>query len=108
GHAPVLIGIPIIAYVVVVIVGIGKEQVVLRKDIAAAQVDIGQLDLLGLLGSQYVLLLIGKAPPGLVPEVQAGFPVPDDLGGLFDIDGAVVRGHYEFHAQVLGLLDDIQ
>ena len=103
-----LVGVPIITYVVVVIVGVGKEQVVLGKNIAAAQIYVGQMDLLWLLGRQNVLFLIGKASPGLISEVQAGLPVADDLGGLFDVDGTVVRGHYEFHAQALGLLDDLQ
>jgi hypothetical protein len=76
----------------VVIVGVGKEQIVFCKDETTAQVNIGQMDFLRILCGQYILFFIGKASAGLVSEIKTGFPVPDNLGGLFYINGTVVGG----------------
>ena len=40
-YAAMLIGIPIVTYIMIEIIGVGKEQVFLRKNIRAAHVNSG-------------------------------------------------------------------
>ena len=46
-----LIGISVITHIVIVIVRVGKEQVVLGKNETTAQINVGQMDFLWILGS---------------------------------------------------------
>ena len=54
-----LIGIAVIAYIMVIVIGVSEEKVILGKNKTAAQVYIGQVDVLGILARQHILILIG-------------------------------------------------
>ena len=101
-----LIGISIVANIVVVIVGIGKEQIVFGEDKSATEIDIGEMDVLWILCGQYILIFIGKTSTRFIPQIQTGFPIPNNLGRLFYVNGSMVGGQNEFHPQVLSLLNN--
>jgi hypothetical protein len=64
-----LVGVPIITHIVIEIVGVGEEQIIFRKNETTAQIDIGQINFLRILGRQYLLILICKASTGFVPQI---------------------------------------
>ena len=72
-----LIGVPIITHIMVIIIGVGEEQVVFGKDETTAQINVGQINFLRILGRQNILALISKTSTGFIPEVKTCFPVAD-------------------------------
>jgi hypothetical protein len=54
-----LVGVPVIADIVVIIIGVGKEQIVLGKNKGTAHIDGRQIDLPGIFSFEYVFLFIG-------------------------------------------------
>ena len=59
GDSSMLVCIPIITNIMVVIIGIGKKQVIFGKNVGAANIYIGQKYFLWIFCFQYILFFIG-------------------------------------------------
>ena len=86
----------IVGNIVVVVVGIGKEVAIHRKDVGARDVGRGQTHTLGLLDFVDLLAIVGKALADLVTQVSVDVLVADDIDGPVHLDGAVVGGKHDF------------
>ncbi len=62
-------GILVILYVVIIIVGIGKEIIACGKDVGGAQVGTGQSGFVRVTYLKHFLLVVGKALAQLVAQV---------------------------------------
>ena len=75
-------GVLIVAYIVIVVIGIGKECISCGEHIGCAQVGGRQLSLLGISDCEYFLGFIIQVLSQFVPKVGVRVPVADDLDGL--------------------------
>ena len=75
-------GVLVVAHIVIVVVGIGKECISRGEHIGCAQVGGRQLRLLGVSDREYFLGVIIQVLPSFIPKVGVCVPVTDDLDGL--------------------------
>jgi hypothetical protein len=79
GNPSVLEGVPIVTHIMIIVIGVGEEQVILGEYIRAAHGDAWQVNTRRVPCLKYVLFIIGKASSGFVAKVQAGFLVSYDF-----------------------------
>ena len=65
----------VVGYIVVVVVGVGKEGITIRKYISCAQIRSGQLCFMWLLDREHFLGIVGKILAQLIAQVGVGITV---------------------------------
>ena len=81
----------VVADVVIIVIGVGKERVACGEDIAGAEVRSRQLSLLRVFDGEYFLGIVVEVLAQFVAQVGIGVPVADYFHGIVGADASVVR-----------------
>src|SRR5690554_1206469 len=100
GNAAVLEAVLVIAYIVVVIVGVGKEVVARSKNVGGRHIGLWQKDAFGLAYLVNRAGVVGQVFSLLVAQVGIGVAVAHHLYGILYPYGAVVGGYHHLYLVV--------
>ena len=85
-------GVAIVGYIIVVVVGVGKEVVTRGKDVAGRQVGSRQVSLLWVLDDEEVFGIVGEVLAQLIAQIGICIAVTDNLDGIGGTDATMVGG----------------
>ena len=101
-------GAGVVLHIVVVIVGIGEEVFVHRKDIGTRDIGRRESEFTGIAYFEHLLGVVTQVLATLIAEVGIGVAIAYHLDGIVDTDSAMVGGDYHFVTQFGEATEDVE
>ena len=83
-------GVLVITYIIIVVIGIGKERITRSKHITGREVRCRQLGLFRVLDDKKVLRVVAEVLAELIAQVRIGIAVTNNLLGLRTANRTVI------------------